>query len=101
MSVRDAIEDLKPAGTAPQVTKLKTIAEWIMERGVGAAELVTSSGLDQKVVEAIIAGRYMTSPAQRQRLAAALALSPDDVQWGKPVHVDHMYGHGPQFGRSP
>jgi hypothetical protein len=38
---------------------------------------------------------------QRQRIAAALGVSVDQIQWGRTVQVDHMYGHGPQFGRSP
>ena len=65
------------------------------------AELVELSGLDPKVVKAIVMGRYTTSPKQRQRLANVLGVAPDSIQWGRTVHVDHMYGHGPQFGRSP
>lgn len=81
--------------------KHKTISEWMTERGIDLPALVESSGMDRKVVEAIVLGRYTTSPAQRQRLAAALDVPPDDIQWGQTVHVDHFYGHGPQFGRSP
>lgn len=83
------------------MTKLKTLSEWMLERGVDTTALVEASGLDPKVVEAIVVGRYLTSPRQRERLAASLGLSPGDIQWGQPVHVDHLYGHGPQFGRSP
>ena len=64
-------------------------------------QLVAASSLDRKTVEAIIAGRYTTSPDQRKRIAAGLGLSVQDVKWGQAVDVDHMYGHGPQFGRSP
>ena len=79
----------------------KTISESMRERGLSVAELAERSGLEPRVVEAIVAGRYTTSPKQRTRLAAALRVSPDEVQWGRTVEVDHMYGHGPQFGRSP
>lgn len=79
----------------------RTIPEWLHELGLEFAELVSKSGLDQKVVESIAAGRYTTSPQQRERIAAALEVSMDDIQWGRAVDVDHMYGHGPQFGRSP
>jgi plasmid maintenance system antidote protein VapI len=64
-------------------------------------QLVECSGLDKKVVEAIVAGRYTTSPTHRQRLSNALGVSPDKIRWGQTVEVDHLYGHGPQFGRSP
>lgn len=71
------------------------------DRGIGLAELVESSGLDRKVAEAIVKGRYTTSPGQRQKLADVLGVLPDSIRWGQAVEVDHMYGHGPQFGRSP
>ena len=81
--------------------KLKTVSEWMTERGMSMADLAESSGLDRKTVEAIVAGRYTTGPKHRQRLASVLGTSSDEIQWGQPVEVDHMYGHGPQFGRSP
>ena len=51
--------------------------------------------------EAIVHGRYTPSPDQRARLAAALGVSPDQIAWGHVAQVEHVYGHGPQFGRSP
>jgi hypothetical protein len=83
------------------MSKLKTISEWMSHRGIRIAELVELSGLDRKVVEAIVAGRYTTSPVQRRRLADVVGLSPDNIGWGQPMEVQHLYGHGPQFGRSP
>ena len=79
----------------------RTVPQWLTELGLDFAELVTKSGLDQKVVEAIAAGRYTTSPQQRERIAVVLGVTVDDIQWGRAVDVDHIYGHGPQFGRSP
>ena len=73
----------------------------MIERDLSVAELAESSGLDRKTVEAIVVGRYTTSPKHRQLLANVLGTSPDEIQWGQAVNVDHMYGHGPQFGRSP
>ena len=80
---------------------VRTVAEWMAERGIGLAELVEASALDRRVVEAIAHGRYTPSPQQRQRLAAALGVGPEQVLWGHRAQVEHMYGHGPQFGRSP
>jgi hypothetical protein len=79
----------------------KTVAEWMAERGASLAALVESSGLDERVVEAIAEGRYTPSPQQRQRLAAALSVDPEQIAWGHVTQVTHVYGHGPQFGRSP
>jgi hypothetical protein len=83
------------------MAELKTLAEWMTERGVDLAELVAASGLGRRVVEAIADGRYTSSPEQRRALAAALGVDPHRVAWGHQTQVEHLYGHGPQFGRSP
>jgi hypothetical protein len=80
---------------------VKTIAELMAERGMDLAGLVDASALDKRVVGAIVAGRYTPSPQQRQRLASALGVAPDEIAWGHLNQVSHVYGHGPQFGRSP
>ena len=80
---------------------VKSVADWMAERGLTLAGLVEASGLDRRVVEAIAAGRYTPSPQQRQRLAQVLAVGPEQVAWGHQTEVAHVYGHGPQFGRSP
>jgi transcriptional regulator with XRE-family HTH domain len=93
-----------PSGSPTGVVvmaQVKTIAEWMAERGLRLAELVEASALDRRVVEAIAHGRYTPSPQQRQRLSAALGVSPEQVAWGHVAQVEHVYGHGPQFGRSP
>ena len=83
------------------MTRAKSLAEWVADRGVRLADLVAASALDRRVVEAIAAGRYTPSPEQRRSLAAALGVGPDEVAWGHAAQVSHVYGHGPQFGRSP
>jgi hypothetical protein len=81
--------------------QVKSLAEWMAERGIGLAELIEASGLDARVVEAVAGNRYTPSPQQRQRLSAALGIDPEQVAWGHQAPVEHVYGHGPQFGRSP
>jgi ribosome-binding protein aMBF1 (putative translation factor) len=79
----------------------KTLREWIDERGIDLDSLAERCRLDRKVLEAIVAGRYTTSPRQREALAEALQVLVEQIRFGGAVPVDHMYGHGPQFGRSP
>ena len=79
----------------------RTISQWLTERSMTLEQLVETSGLEQRTVESIMAARYTTSPKQRERIAMALGVSVDQIQWGQAVAVHHMYGHGPQFGRSP
>lgn len=83
------------------MNSVKNIATWMSDQGIGLDQLLEASGLERKVVEAIIQGRYTPSPQQRQRLAAALSVAPQQIAWGHQHTVEHMYGHGPQFGRSP
>ena len=79
----------------------RTVADWMTARKLGFDDLLAASGLERRVVDAIIHGRYTPSPEQRQRLARALGVEPEQVAWGHVHEVEHMYGHGPQFGRSP
>jgi len=68
--------------------------------GIDLNQLVELTGLEEKLVKAIITGNYTASPTQRQRLAAALGLSPQDVSWDHAISVQHLRGNGPQSGRS-
>jgi hypothetical protein len=81
--------------------RIQTIAEVMQDRGVDLVRLLDTAGLDQRIVEAIVAGRYTPSPEQRRRLAAALGVDPNQIAWGHVAQISHIYGHGPQFGRSP
>jgi len=65
------------------------------------AGLIEATGLNARVVEAIVSCRYTPSPSQRQRIAAALGVSAEQVAWGHKTEVMHLHGHGPQFGRTP
>jgi transcriptional regulator with XRE-family HTH domain len=77
------------------------LSRWLAARSITLADLIERSGLDQRVVEAIAAGRYTPSPEQRRRLAEVLGVTVDEIAWGHTTEVTHVYGHGPQFGRSP
>ncbi len=83
------------------MTPIKTIAAWMAERGIDLPELTAAAGLERRVVEAIVEGRYTPSPQQRERIAAALGVSIEEIAWGHVNPVESLYGHGPQFGRSP
>jgi transcriptional regulator with XRE-family HTH domain len=79
---------------------MQPIAQYMEETGITADQLVASTGMDEKIVAAIVSGNYTPSPAQRQKLAAALGVSTDDFAWGHTVPVAHLRGNGPQAGRS-
>jgi len=81
--------------------KSRSIAEWMTQRDLRLDHLLEATGLERKVLEAIIHGRYTPSPQQRQRLALALGVDVASISWGHRHQVEHIHGHGPQFGRSP
>jgi hypothetical protein len=80
---------------------MKPLAHYMQENGTTLEQLVETSGLEAKLVKAIAAGNYTASPTERERLAKALGVTVDDIAWGHAVPVDHLWGHGPQFGRTP
>ena len=80
---------------------MKPLAHYLEETGTSIDQLIAASGLEPKVVKAIVTGNYTPSPTQRQALAAALGLTIEDISWGHTVAVEHLWGHGPQFGRTP
>ena len=43
----------------------------------------------------VVLGRWTPSPAERQKIAAALETAVDEVAWGHVTPIQHLYGHGP------
>jgi transcriptional regulator with XRE-family HTH domain len=80
---------------------LKSIEELCREHNLTSAQLAERTGLDQRRVRAILEGRWTPSPAERDKIAAVFGLNRDQIAWGHRTSVSHLYGHGPQFGRSP
>ena len=79
---------------------MKPIARYMEEMGISVDQLVATAGLDAKLVAAIVSGNYTPSPSERQRLAAALGLTKDEISWDHAIPVQHLRGNGPQSGRS-
>jgi hypothetical protein len=80
---------------------VRSVAELCAARSLDSKDLAAKAGLDERRVEAIVAGRWTPSPAERDRIAAAFGLTRDEIAWGHKNPIAHVYGHGPQFGRSP
>ncbi|MBI3469247.1 MAG: helix-turn-helix transcriptional regulator [Planctomycetes bacterium] len=81
--------------------EIRSVAEWMARLGMSLETIVSHSALDKRVVQAIVEGHWTPSPAQRQRIASALGVAVEQISWGHKTSVEHLYGHGPQFGRSP
>jgi len=83
------------------MSTLKSVAELCTEHGLDPKQLAEKAGLDERRVRAIVEGRWTPSPAERDRVAAAFGLTREEIAWGHSTQVSHLYGHGPQFGRTP
>src|SRR5436190_24369599 len=80
---------------------LKTVDELCKEHTLDVRQVAQRAGLDEGRMLAIVSGRWTPSPAERDRVAAVFGLTREQIAWGHRTGVDHIHGHGPQFGRSP
>ena len=80
---------------------LRTVEELRVEHGLDARQLAEKAGLDERRMRAILHGQWTPSPAERDRVAAVFGLTREHIAWGHNTPVEHLYGHGPQFGRTP
>ena len=78
-----------------------SVADLCASQGLDSKQLAAKAGLEERRVEAIADGRWTPSPAERDRIAAVFGLTRDQIAWGHKNPIAHVYGHGPQFGRSP
>jgi ribosome-binding protein aMBF1 (putative translation factor) len=79
----------------------KTLGEWLAEKCLSPSDLAAATRLDDQVIAALVHRRYTPSPEQRRRVAEAIGVSADEIAWGHEAEVEHLHGHGPQFGRTP
>ena len=79
----------------------RSVMELCAEHGIDVKALALRARLDDKRALAIVEGRWTPSPTERDRIAAAFGLTRDQIAWGHKASVEHIHGHGPQFGRSP
>ena len=79
----------------------RTVDELCAEQRLDHQQLAEKAGLEERRVRAIVEGRWTPSPAERDKIAAAFGVDRDHIAWGHKNPIAHLYGHGPQFGRTP
>jgi transcriptional regulator with XRE-family HTH domain len=82
---------------APQLS----VSELCQEGSLTPQALAERAGLEMRRVQAILEGRWTPSPEERDKIAAVFGRTRDQIAWGHKTTVQHLYGHGPQFGRTP
>jgi transcriptional regulator with XRE-family HTH domain len=78
------------------MTPIKTIDVLLEETDTTLDELAARTGLPIDRVAAIADGRWTPSPAERQKLAAALGVSVTDISWGHTMNPRNVRYH--RFG---
>jgi transcriptional regulator with XRE-family HTH domain len=78
------------------MTPIKTIDVLLEETDTTLDELAARAGLPIERVAAIADGRWTPSPAERQKLAAALGVSVTDISWGHTMNPRNVRYH--RFG---
>jgi len=101
-SSRSALSDTRDGPYGGRILiAMKTLAACLADAEMDVEDLVRASGLDRKEVKAIVNGNYTPSPPQRRLLAEVVGVSKDEIDWEHSIEVQHLWGHGPQFGRTP
>jgi len=72
-----------------------SVADLCRQNGLTTDALAQAAGMEASRALAIALGRWTPSPAERQKVAAALGVAADDVAWGHTTPIQHLYGHGP------
>ncbi|MGE3805577.1 MAG: helix-turn-helix domain-containing protein [Gemmataceae bacterium] len=80
---------------------VRGLEELCQEQRLTLKELADKAALDIKRLQAIVEGRWTPSPQERDRIAAVFGLTREQIAFGHKNPITHVYGHGPQFGRSP
>ncbi len=75
---------------------MKTVDVLLEELGLSIDELAQRSSLDPERVLAIVDGRWLTSPQERERIAAALSVDPSLISWGHTMNPRNVRYH--RFG---
>jgi len=77
-------------------TPMKTVDLLIEEQNVSIDQLAEKCGLLPERVLAIVDGRWLASPDERTRMAAALKTAVDQISWGHTMSPRNVRYH--RFG---
>jgi hypothetical protein len=75
---------------------MKTLDVLLEELELPFDDLATRCGMLRERLEAIVDGRWLPSPAERQRVADALGVPVDEIAWGHTMNPRNVRYH--RFG---
>ena len=68
--------------------RIHTVAGLMEEQQVTVGQLVQHSGVELRIVEAIVHQRYTPSPRQRMRVSRVLGVTREAICWGHAATVE-------------
>ena len=74
----------------------KTVEHYLEVNGISKQQLAEKSGLATTRIDAIVNGRWTPSPKEREKIAAALGVTVDDLTWGHAMNPRNVRYH--RFG---
>lgn len=74
---------------------LQNVNDLCREHQIDVRQLAERAGLEETRVLAIVLGRWLPSPEERDKVAAVFGLQRGAIAWGHVTPVQHIYGHGP------
>jgi hypothetical protein len=81
---------------APTAVAMKTLDVLLEELQTPLDDLAARCGMPRERVEAIADGRWLPSPAERQRVADALGVPAAEISWGHTMNPRNVRYH--RFG---
>ena len=72
-----------------------SVADYCRQQDIAFDQFVQRTGLDENRLMAIMLGRWTPSPSERDKVAAALGVTRDEISWGHKTPIQHIYGFGP------
>jgi len=75
---------------------MKTVELLLEELNLSIEELAEKSSLEPERVLAIVDGRWLSNPNERERIAAALNFPVDQISWGHTMNPRNVRYH--RFG---
>ena len=75
-------------------TKVHHVADLMRDMGLDVHQLAATTGLEDRVVDAIASERYTPTLQQRQQISQALGVPWTDICWGHRSLVEHLRSWG-------
>lgn len=72
--------------------RVQRVTDVMQRRGVSLERMIARSGLDDRIVLAIVKQRYLPSPDQRRRVAAVLGVDRHQLWWGQQCETQNLSG---------